>query len=121
MTIGANIESKEITLGTVLRTFNRAVGATFQVLDNGVYRIVKLRPSGVASRARRFGMTYTFTPSAYDDPSDAPSGRLTVSVNVDASMGSVVNTAELAATVKEAVSLLAQDTVLDSLVAGATE
>jgi hypothetical protein len=68
--------------------------------------------------SKRFGMTYRVSSAGPDAPGDQPQGSVTMSVNIDAALGSKLTASELATQVRQALSVLLKTSLIEDLSTG---
>jgi hypothetical protein len=67
---------------------------------------------------KRYGLSSVIRPSDFDDPGSFSKGRASVSINVDAVIGSTVIAAELAEFVRYVLSMQLHASLLEDLANG---
>lgn len=126
MAIGSSITTNALTQGATTTTLSKLADGVYQFLiahSNGgnVPLTVKLRPASVGSPRRNIGITFSYNPTIFDAPQDPTSGRITVSINCDAWIGSVITETNFKNRILEALSVLIDSDVIDALLAGSVE
>lgn len=119
MSIGATINFSIPTVGTTVDTLNKIRESLFRdtisVGGVDVPVTLQLRASGQGTLQRRFGGVWKFSPYVLDAPSLTTKGRITVSINVDAQLGTEITDAKLADHVRYALSTFLKATLIESL------
>lgn len=123
MAIGTTINDSVPVVGTTVHTYNRANGNTFTVTyaisGGGSYLSqLSLRPAGPTSKQKRFGATLKMRPSEYDDPGTLTNGAVSVTLNIDATIGSELTETAVALYVRHAISTWLKATLIEDLMAG---
>lgn len=126
MAVGANIPASTPAVGTTtytytLLSYGRQFKATGITLGAGTAdAILTLRPAGSLGKSKRLGYTAKVSPSDYDDPGTLTKGSCTISVNIDATEGSVVTKAAIANFVRQTLSVGLKASLIEDLLAGST-
>ena len=120
MTVGKTIAYSVPVVGTTIASLTRSSGNNFLKdtygMGSGSYpAVLSLRPASSQSTRRRFGVSFTVRPDANDDPGTLTLGSCTVSVNIDAKLGSDVTTSTLAAAVRHSVATLLHSNLIEDL------
>jgi len=124
MAIGTTIATSIPTVGTTtysytLLSYGRQYKAAGITLGTGTAdAILTLRPAGSLGKSKRLGFTAKVTPSDYDDPGTLTKGSCTISVNIDATEGSVVTKAAIAAFARQTLSVGLKASLIEDLLAG---
>lgn len=125
MTIGSSINYSVPTTGTTVGTMQKVLEGIFSdgitIGSTDYPAMLSLRPAQVISKRKRFGATYRVSPSTLDDPGSLTKGSLSVSVNIDATVGSVLTEAEIVTQVKYALSTLLAANIISDLSLGGLE
>jgi len=126
MAIGSSINTSIPVIGTTVDTLAKSRQGLFQgkttISSVDFPTALSLRPAGSALyNRRRFGVTYQVKPADTDTPVTSDKGSLTVSVNIDAVVGSVISNAELAKQVRYALSAVLASTLVEQLSTGSLE
>jgi len=126
MAIGSSINTSIPTIGTTVDTLTKSRQGFYQgkttITSVDFPTALSLRPAGSAMfNRRRFGATYQVKPADTVSPVTSDKGSLTVSVNIDATVGSVITNAELAKQVRYALSALLASTLVEQLSTGSLE
>jgi polyisoprenoid-binding protein YceI len=125
MAIGSSINVSLPTVGTTVHTLAKAnVGKfskTVTVSSEDAQIVLTLRAASMTSRFKSLGATYKYDPSINDSPNDARSGSVTVSVNVNASVGAVLTRAEVLNHIRYALSGALKTDLLEALFDGSLE
>ena len=125
MAIGATINLSIPVTGTTVDSLTKSRegiyvgGYTLSSVDWPNMFVV--RPATVLSTRKRFGATYKINPSLNDDPGTASKGSVSVSINIDAVVGSVITSAELANQVRYALSAFLSSTLVETLRDGSVQ
>ena len=125
MAVGNTINYSIPVVGTTVSNVARINGNTFQEvgysIGGGAYPCqVTLRPAGSNSKGnRRFGVTFIVRPNSQDDPGVITKGAVTVSVNIDTVLGSVVTTTNMASAVRHSLSVMLHSNLIEDLCNGA--
>jgi len=126
MAIGSSVNVSIPVVGTTVETLSRAREALF----NGAMTIggtdypmtLALRPVGnPLLNRRRLGLTFKVNPAETNAPTTSDKGSVSVSLNIDASIGSVINAAELAKQIRYALSAALASTLLENLIDGSVQ
>ncbi len=125
MAVGNTINYSIPVVGSTVSSVARAHGDSFSKdtysIGGGTFPIlVTLRGSSALGARKRFGATITVRPSVGDDPGTLTKGSATVSVNIDAQMGSVVDATDLAAFVRHSLSMMLHSNLIEDLSSGIT-
>lgn len=125
MSIGTSIVDSIPTVGSTVHTYNKVQEGEFTFGSGSSpidvpYRLT-LRPSDVGSSQRRLGATAKFTPSLNDDPGSLTEGRVTISFNVDATLGATITRTELLNEMRWFMGALLKATLLEALVDGSLQ
>lgn len=119
MTIGSTINFSIPVVGTTVDTLNKFRESLFSVpIDVGgvdVPIVVQLRAANIQGFQKRFGATWKYNPGVLDASSAVTKGRISVSVNVDATLGSEIDHDELVLHVRYALSTLLASSLLEDL------
>jgi hypothetical protein len=119
MSIGSTITYSIPVVGTTVDTLARAKESLFTdpIAVGGVDVPVtlQLRAASLAGIQRRFGAVWKFNPAMLDSASAVTNGRITVSVNIDATRGVVITDTVLANHVRYALSTLLASTLIEGL------
>ncbi len=123
MAVGNSINYSVPVVGTTVGTMTRIQGSTFShsaysIASNTYPITVTLRSAGIQSKRRRFGATIVLRPDVNDDPGVLTKGSVSVSVNIDTSIGSVVSITNLPAVVRHALSTLLHSNLIEDLSQG---
>jgi len=125
MAIGSSVVSSVPTVGTTVDTLSKASAglflATQELGDIDLPLRLELRTSDVTSLYRHFGAMYKFNPSKLDVADTITKGRVSMTLVVDASLGSTITRTELLAKVRQFFGALLQAGLLEALVDGSLE
>lgn len=125
MAIGSTVVDSVPTVGSTVNTLAKVKSGSYSVdIESGTIDVplrLTLRASDVSSLSRRFGATYKFTPSILDAGDAVTRGRISVSLTVDASLGSTITRTALLAYTRQAMGALLQSGLLEALVDGSLE
>ena len=126
MAVGSSINVSIPVIGTTVETAAKAregyfVGA-MTISGTDYPFTISLRPAGNALlNRRRLGVTFKVNPSETDAPSTSAKGSCTASLNVDASIGTIMTAPELAKQIRYALSAILASTLLENLIDGSTQ
>ncbi len=117
-TINYSIPVVGTTVGSVLRANGNSFVGTYAGFTGSYPVTLTLRPASSLLSTKRYGLSFVVKPSVNDDPGIVSKGRASVSLNIDASIGSVVTAAELAEFVRYALSQGLHSNLLEDLANG---
>jgi hypothetical protein len=125
MAIGATVVTSIPVVGTTVHTLAKAKDGTF-LLDitdgsNTAPIVLSLRESPRVSTYRQFSGVYRYNPGQNDSGSDAVSGRCTVSLTVNAQLGTIIERADLLNHIRYACAAMLQDDLIEALTDGILE
>lgn len=119
MSIGATVNISIPVTGTTVdslaKTRDGLYVGDFSLGGNLYPNMLVYRTANVLTNRKRFGATYKISPSMNDDPGSISKGTVSVSINIDAVVGSVITSAELANQVRYALSAFLASTVVETL------
>lgn len=119
MTIGATINYSVPAVGTTVDTLDKFREALFSnsltVGTSTVPIVFQLRAASIAGLQKRFGATWKYNPAVLDTASTTTNGRVAISVNVDATLGTEITESALANHVRYALSALLASTLIEGL------
>lgn len=119
MAIGSTINFSVPVVGTTVDTLDKFREALFStpisVGGTDVPIVVQLRAANIQGFQKRFGVSWKFNPAVLDASSAVTKGRISVSVNVDATLGSEIDSAKVALQVRYALSTLLASSLIESL------
>ncbi len=122
MAIGNSINYSIPVVGTTVGDFSRSNNSTFleaYTAASGSYpATLTIRPASSISTLKRFGVSVKVRPSDQDDPGSFTKGGCTMSVNIDATPGSIMTKAEIAEFVRHSLSLLLKADLIEDLYDG---
>ena len=128
MAIGSTIVVSQPAVGTTTHTLAKLFDGNYQVLLTPVSGYpdipikVFLRPSMSSDPStKQFGMTLRFEPSQIEDEINPSLGKVTVSINCNAKLGTVVTEAEMKILLGEALSVMVQSGIVDACSEGSFE
>lgn len=125
MAIGSTINYSVPAVGTTVATLNKVKDGLYtldvELGDVDVPIRLELRPAGVNSLRRRFGASWKFQPNVLDTLDALTKGKVSVSLNIDATLGSTITTTALANHVRWALGALLKSSLLEDLMAGSLE
>lgn len=127
MAIGSSINYSVPTVGTTVSSLAKVQEAMFtkSVAQGGVLPdvpiVLRLRPAIVSSQRRLFGLTWAYNPGINDQNVASQSGRITVTLNVDAVLGSTIAASSVLDQTKYALSVALASTLLDNLRDGSVQ
>jgi len=119
MAIGATINYSIPVVGSTVDTLNKVKESlwTDSISVGGVDVPVtlQLRAASLASFNRRYSAVWKFNPSVLDAAGASTKGRITISVNVDSTLGTEITASAHANQVRWALSTLLAATLIESL------
>lgn len=127
MSIGNTIATSVPTIGATTDTLAKVIDGTFQLLKSPVATypdiplMAVLRPASSAVKQKNFGLTVKYNPSVIEDELNPSLGKVSVSINVNSTLGTVVTDALMKTIVNQSLSILVQSAIKDALVAGSLE
>jgi len=126
MAIGSTINVSIPVVGTTVETFDKVRDGLYSnamtIASTDYPATIAIRPTGnILDPRKRTGLTYKVSPSKNDEPIASAKGSLSVSINIDATTGTVITTAELAKQVRFALSAMLASTLVETLVAGSNQ
>ena len=126
MAIGSSVNLSIPVIGTTVKTLSRSTerlfGGAMTISGSDYPMQLQLRPAGspIYNR-RRFGLTFRVNPAETNAPVTSDKGSLSVSLNIDASIGTVITEAELTKQIRYALSAALASTLLENLVIGSVQ
>lgn len=125
MAIGTPINESLPTTGTTVHALVKAKAGvylkTLTVSSEDAPIVLTLRASNPGSNFKSFGMTHKYNPSINDSPNDAKSGQITLSINVNASVGAVLTRAEVLNHIRYGLAAALKTDLLETLFDGGLE
>jgi len=125
MSAGASIVYSVAAVGTTVATLAQAKRGlyTLDVETGDVDTPIRLElhESGLGSTTRRISASWKFNPATTDAPGSATKGRVSISLMVDANLGSVVTRADLLNEIRWFMGAMLKATLLEGLVDGSNE
>lgn len=125
MSIGNTVVISLPALGTTVKTLAKAKDGVYliDVTDgtNTAPYVLNLRESARTSTFRSLSGTFRYNPSMNDSPAAIPCGRVSVSINCNAQLGSILDRGELLNCIRYALSAMLQANLLEALVDGSLE
>ena len=122
MAVGNTINYSIPVVGTTVGSLARASGNLFTGTYagfSGSYPVsMTLRPANSMALSKRYGLSSVIRPSDYDDPGSFSKGRASVSINVDAVVGSSVIASELSEFVRYVLSMQLHSSLIEDLANG---
>jgi hypothetical protein len=122
MSIGTTIVYSTPVVGTTSGTLSLANTGVYQeVQETGDVDVpirLTLRASDGVGTRRSFGATWKFDPSSTDAPGSQSKGGLTVSLNVNARLGSVMTSSETCEEIRQFMAAMLKSGLLEDLLAG---
>jgi len=122
MAIGNTVVVSVPTVGATVHTLAKAKDGEYLVDVTDGTNIapvsLHLRPSKRTSTFRSLSAVYRYNPSINDVPASAPCGRISVSINVNGQLGSIIERTDMLNHVKYALSSVLQANLLEALVDG---
>jgi hypothetical protein len=125
MSLGSSIVDSIPTVGTTVHTFDKLKDLQYvEIIAVGgvdVAAKLNLRTSSVGSGRTRFGGTLSFNPSILDVASAVSLGRITVTFNCDADLGSTITPSVVTDYCRYLMGALLKSTLLEALRDGSTQ
>jgi len=125
MALGSSIVDSIAAVGTTVHTLDKIKDAQYVeiIAVGGIDNPLKLdlRVSALGTNRQRFGATWKFNPATNDIPSALTLGRVSISLNVDASLGSNVTSAEVANHVRWFFGAMLKATLIETLQSGSVQ
>jgi len=125
MSLGSSIVDSIPTVGSTVHTFDKLKDLSYveQITVGGIDVPAKLdlRTSSVGAGRCRFGGTLKFNPSVNDVASAVTIGRISVTLNVDATLGSTMTPSAVADYVRYFMGAMLKATLLEALRDGSTQ
>ena len=125
MAIGSSIPVSVPTVGSTVSTLAKARAGVFQIPvemgDIDVPMTLELRASQTKGLKRSLGCILRFDPSVLDVPTAVTKGRITVSLTVDATLGSEMTETDVLTHVQYLLSAALDSDVIPNLVSGSLE
>ena len=119
MSIGSTVNYSIPVVGSTVDTLAKAKESLFTdtitVSGTAVPLTLQLRAASLAGIQRRFGAVWKYNPAMLDSAGAVTHGRITVSINVDATLGSEITDTALANQVRYALSTFLASTLIESL------
>ncbi len=122
MAVGNTIPTSIPAVGTTVDTLTRSSGNTF-VADKTTGSktgqvILSLRGAQAGAAKRRFGATYRYGLTTSDDPGALTNGAISVSINIEAALGTTLTATEHAKHVRYALSAMLKASLVEDLMSG---
>lgn len=125
MAIGTSIVDSVPAVGTTVHTLDKFQAGIYcaEIETGDVDTLIRLelRPSSIGSTTRKIGSSWKFNPASTDAPGSQTKGRVTITLNVDAALGTVVTRAALLNHIRWHMGALLKATLLEALVDGSLE
>lgn len=125
MSLGSSIVDSIPTVGSTVHTFDKLKDLQYveQISVGGtdVPAKLSLRTSSVGGNRTRFGGTLSYSPSILDIASAVSKGRITVTLNVDASFGSEITPTATADFTRYLMGAMLKATLIEALRDGSTQ
>lgn len=125
MAAGSSIVNSVPTVGTTVDTLAKLKDGLYSVDvtvgSTDVAKRLEIRASPVGTLQRRFGASYKFNPQVLDVPIATSLGRITITLNVDATVGSEVSPSDIVLHVRHFFGAMLKATLLEGLAAGSLE
>jgi hypothetical protein len=125
MALGASIVDSIAVVGSTVHTLAKLADARYAVDvtvgSNDVPLKLDLRTSPTGVGRQRFGATWKFNPGINDVAGVQPLGRISISLNVDASLGSNITTANVANHLRWFMGAMLKATLIEGLQAGSVQ
>jgi len=125
MSLGASIVDSIPTVGSTVHTFDKLKDLNYVELISvgGVDVVAKLdlRTSSLGAGRTRFGGTLKYNPGILDVASAVTKGRITVSLNVDASLGTELTPSAVADFTRYLMGAMLKATLIEALRDGSTQ
>ena len=120
MAISTTLYSTALTAGANITTFTRRSPGSYS--DSGTYpKLLSLKAADPSKASRGIALTLAYKPDAGDQFPTTKTGRITVTLNCAAVLGSTVTATVARNLVKELAALLSQDAIVDGLLSGNLE
>jgi len=125
MSLGASIVDSIPTVGSTVHTLDKIKDLAYmKMISVGGVDVplrLNLRTSTLGTGKTRFGGTLLFAPSVLDVASAVTLGRVSVSLNVDASLGSNMTPSSVADHVRYLMGAMLKATLIEALRDGSTQ
>lgn len=125
MAAGASIVTNVPTVGSTVDTLDKIRDLEYSkmltVASNDVPLRLSLRASTLGSLARRFGGTLKLNPQVLDVPTATSKGRITITLNVDAYLGSEMDPADIVLYTRYFMGAMLKSTLLEGLRDGSAQ
>lgn len=123
MSIGSTVNTNEVTIGVAVSTLNKLSDGKYSYVEptSEIPTILTLKAANPSALQKRITLSLSKNPGLKDSYPDTRAGRMSCSVNMNATTGSVV-TAEVAQDfLSELGSLLCQPAITSALLSGSYE
>lgn len=125
MSLGSSIVDSIPVVGSTVHTLDKTKDAQYVeiIAVGGIDNPLKLdlRTSSIGTNKTRFGASWKFNPSVNDVPSAITLGRISISLNVDATLGSNMTPSEVANHVRWFFGAMLKATVIETLRDGSVQ
>jgi hypothetical protein len=123
MSIGATILTTAVgTPGATVTTLTKAKSGLYTYVDGSqVPSTMTLKAANPSSLHKTCGIVYKINPGILDSFPDTKSGKISVSIQLNLSLGSVVTDSVAQAFASEAGTVLSQTAILTALLGGSLE
>jgi hypothetical protein len=125
MSLGSSIVDSIAAVGSTVHTLDKIKDAQYvEIIAVGGIDVplkLDLRTASLGSNRQRFGASWKFNPATNDVPSSLTLGRISISLNVDASLGSNMTPTEVANHVRWFFGAMLKATLIETLQAGSVQ
>lgn len=122
MAIGSSISSTAVTPGAAVTTLAKAKDGLYTYVDGSqVPTTCTMKAASPYGTNRSVQLVYKIDPGILDSFPDAKAGKCSVVVQVNATIGDVVDNAYITAFVAEIGSIITQSAVMTALLGGSYE
>ncbi len=117
-TINYSIPVVGTTVGDFSRSDSRSFLETYTAAGGSYPAVLSIRPAKPIATVKSFGITTRVRPSDVDDPGTVTKGNATMSININATPGSVMTKAEIAEFIRYSLSTLLHSNLIEDLYDG---
>ena len=127
MPIGSTVAMSVPTVGTTLHTLNKASDGEFYRYETpvatypSVPMLLSFRRASSSATQKNIGLTFKYAPNVLNDDLHPSLGRVSVTVNISSTPGTVVTDAVIESLSKEALSVLCQSAIFSALYEGSLQ
>jgi len=125
MSLGSSIVDSIAVVGSTVHTLDKTKDAQYvEIIAVGGIDVplkLDLRTSSIGTNKTRFGATWKFNPSVLDVASAVSLGRISISLNVDASLGSNLTPSAVADHVRWFFGAMLKATLIEALRDGSVQ